>query len=132
MTGEVFSLFYINLRDRKSRDLPHRPPSDLLALFNSGLDHCQQVLREEKASERLVQRIDGLKLPEMVVHDTDNWRQLVEQVLVYLDRIAVTGVDTSVTVSNIERYVDNDDDIENIDAIDDLDLGTWPGATECS
>ena len=90
------------------------------------------MLREEKASERLVQRIDGLKLPEMVVHDTDNWRQLVEQVLVYLDRIAVAGVDTSVTASNIERYVDNDDDIENIDAIDDLDPGTWPGATECS
>ena len=128
VTGEVFSLFYLNLRDRKSRDLPHRPPSHLLALFNSALTHCEQVLREERASDQLVQTVARLRLPEMTVHDTDNWGQLVEQVLVYLDRIAVPGVDTSVTVSNIERYVDSDDNIDNdIDDNNDIDDIQVPG-----
>ena len=106
LTSEIFSLFYINLRDRRSRDLPDRPASDLLELYNSGLDHCVAVL-EEAGETRvdLLNKLHGLKLPEMIVHDSDSWRQLVEQVMVYVEKIAVAGVDTSVTVANIERYL---------------------------
>ena len=105
LTTEVFSLFYINLRDRRSRDLPDRPASDLLGLYNSGLDHCVKVLEEGEVHSDVVNKIIRLKLPEMIVHDSDSWRQVVEQVMVYVDKIAVAGVDTSVTVANIERYL---------------------------
>eukprot|EP00092_Neocalanus_flemingeri_P027091 GFUD01029377.1.p1 GENE.GFUD01029377.1~~GFUD01029377.1.p1 ORF type:complete len:2023 (+),score=566.09 GFUD01029377.1:57-6125(+) len=133
LSSYVFTEFYSNLKDRRSRDLLDRPASDLIALYNSALDHLIDVAMDLSLQEiswpaqefvgqglelesevpdnwndsqyinSLVSVMEELKLPEMEVLETNTWKNLVEQVLVYLDKIAVPGVDSSVVASNMTR-----------------------------
>lgn len=131
LSSHLFTEFYSNLADRRSRDLLDRPASELISLYNSALDHlidtavdvslqeiswpAQEFAGQRVESEippnwnesqyinNLVTEIEKLKLPEFDVYETNTWRNLVEQVLVYLDKIAVSGVDSSVVASNMTR-----------------------------
>jgi len=131
LTSYVFTEFYSNLRDRRSRDLLDRPASDLISLYNSALDHLVETAVDESLQEiswpaqefsghrleseiplnwndsqyinNLVADIERLKLPELEVYETNTWKNLVEQVLVYLDNILVPEVDSSIVVSSINR-----------------------------
>jgi len=131
LTSNVFNEFYSNLKDRRSRDLLDRPPQDLISLYNSALDHLSDTVRDTTLQDiswpayefgihqltqdipadwnespyinKLVEVINKLKLPELVIYEADTWKNLVEQVLVYLDKIAVSHVDNYITASAIKR-----------------------------
>lgn len=131
LTSHVFTEFYSNLRDRRSRDLLDRPPTDLICFYNHALDHLVETAVDESLQEiswpaqefsgqrleceiplnwnesqyinSLVSVIERLKLPEIEVYETNTWKNLVEQVLVYLDKISEPEVDSSVVVSSITR-----------------------------
>ena len=54
----------------------------------------------------LLASLERLRLPELVVHDCDSWRNIVDQVLVYLDQLrGVRGPDTGVTASALRRQL---------------------------
>ena len=54
---------------------------------------------ESQYINNLVTGIENLKLPEFEVYETNTWINLVEQVLEYLNKIAVPDVDSSVVAS---------------------------------
>ena len=60
-----------------------------------------QVCPETPAdTASLLASLERLRLPELVVHDCDSWRNIVDQVLVYLDQLrGVRGPETGVTTS---------------------------------
>ena len=116
----MFSEFYTNLKDRRDRDIPDRSPEDLISLFNSAIDHCAEIVLESSLEDtcfpydekidsspaninKMAGRIRNLKLPELIVHESGTWKNLVDQVLVYLDKIFVSGFEPSVTLSSVQR-----------------------------
>ena len=101
------------------RDIPDREPEDLINLYNSALDHVMDVLKDPDLPDlcfphepncvtsseditSIVDKLEQLRLPELVVHDSNTWKNVVDQVLVYLDRIYVGGNDASVTMSSVK------------------------------
>ena len=54
-------------------------------------------------TDQLVDKIEALKLPNIVVHDSSTWKNIVDQILVYVNGIYVPGYETSIVVSNIRR-----------------------------
>ena len=58
---------------------------------------------ESQYINNLVTEIEKLKLPEFEVYETNSWINLVEQVLVDMDEIAVPDVDSSVVASYMTR-----------------------------
>ena len=115
----MFSAFFTNLKDRRKRDIPDREPEDLITLYNSALDHLMDVLKDPHLPDlcfphepscatsledinNIVDQVEMLRLPELLVHDSTTWKNIVDQVLVYLDRIYVAGEDASVTVSSVK------------------------------
>merc|ERR1719189_1325060 len=100
--GKIFSAFFANLAARRAEDLPHRSAADLVGLFNAGLDHLAATLQDPVLAEviwppqlcpetpadtaSLLTCLERLRLPELVVHDCDSWRNIVDRVLVYLNQ----------------------------------------------
>ncbi|XP_023327970.1 uncharacterized protein LOC111701070 isoform X2 [Eurytemora carolleeae] len=130
LTSQVFGEMSRNLKARRKLGLAHRPYQDLLCLFNHGLEHLKEVLMDPVLQEvswpmpeflrpgsdelpvnwndalhvdETVQFIDSLKLEDLQVYEADSWRNLVEQIWAYVDRISVPNYDTSVLVSELRR-----------------------------
>merc|ERR1712098_731818 len=51
LATSIFQEFYSNLKTRRSKDLLDRDPNDLIALYNSGLDHLSNVAKDVELQE---------------------------------------------------------------------------------
>ena len=117
LTTEVFSRFYSDLATRRVADLPDRPPEQLLALYNAGVEACMAAVSDSElqhlagparewgvglrlpqdwntvgVAAELADQAGGARLPgEVGALCEDSWRGSVAGVLAWLDRATIKG-----------------------------------------
>ena len=103
IVDKVFSNFFVNAAERRKENLIHRSSQDLIELYNSAIDHIISVLEDPSISEiqfpstsadpsppsadiaqSLIPFIEKLRLPELTVHDSGTWKNIVDQVGIFL------------------------------------------------